>query len=75
MIRKRFRLGARVRVNGACVGHVHYHLSNGRILVRNDADNVRAYYPDALTLIEDTQTTNIDVMDAAPKRQSFLDGR
>ena len=46
-----FHIRDRVAVQGRYVGRIGYFLSNGRILVVDDAGTSRAYYPDQLQLV------------------------
>jgi hypothetical protein len=48
-----FNLRDRVTVKGRYAGRIDYFLSNGRILVVDDAGSSRAYYPDQLQLVRD----------------------
>jgi hypothetical protein len=43
----------RVSVNGKPAGRVSFFLSNGRILVKDDAGTSRAYWPDQLEIVSD----------------------
>jgi hypothetical protein len=52
MNKKSFCIGDRVAVNGRYVGRVDFFTSSGRILVRDDAGTIRAWYPNELQLVD-----------------------
>jgi hypothetical protein len=67
-----FRIGDRVICNQSYVGRVDYHLANGRILVRDDRGNTKAYWPDAIELAEPRRHEDDEQEDDDEPRSSSL---
>src|SRR5262245_56909070 len=79
MNRNTFRIGDRVSFNGAYIGTVDYHLSNGRILVKEVIGLSRAWYPEQLQLAagqhadERGATRSLPDEDTCPTLQKLQD--